>query len=180
MTITLIDSYSEANQDSFNYVSGYVSWLQGVGQSFTAVVGTLDSAQFYLRKNNSPTGNAVAKIYNYTGTPGSTAKPTGAALATSDTFDVSTLTTSFQLIEFLFSGAERIGLSVTNYIVTIEYTGGDATNLIVVGRDDSSSTHAGNFSYIQTPNWTATTGDLIFYVYGETVSHFKRQFPLWL
>jgi hypothetical protein len=34
------------------------------------MVSNIDSAKFYLRKVNSPTGNANAKLYAVTGTPG--------------------------------------------------------------------------------------------------------------
>jgi len=164
---TLVDSYDETHSEPANafYISAYVGWLQGVGQCFTAATGKLYSAKFYLKKTNSPTGNASAKVYAYTGTPGVDAKPTGAALATSALFDVATLTTDFQLIEFIFSGAERIQLSAINYIVTFEYTGGDVSNVVNVGNDYVSPAHAGNGSFIQTPTWTAMDDDVIFYLY---------------
>jgi hypothetical protein len=163
---SIVDSYSETNRDSFSALSSGTS--TGVGQSFTGVSATLDSVQFYLSKNNLPTGNIVAKIYAHTGVFGTSSTPTGAALATSGTFDVSTLTGSYALTTFTFSGAERISLSATNYVVTVEVSGavGDASNYVRVGADGSTPTHAGNLSY-NDGSWNAVgSDDNCFYVYG--------------
>lgn len=164
----LIDSYSEANKDaSFSMDS-----LDKIGgaQTITAIAATLDSCQFYLSKSGLPTGNATAKLYNITGTFGTTSKPTGAALATSDVFNVATLTSSFALTTLNFTGANRITLTNgTNYAITLEYSGGDGSNNVQVGQQVTSPTHAGNQSTLVGATWTAdNTIDLCFYVYGIT------------
>lgn len=116
------DSYSETNQSQ---VQPVYSASPGAGQAFTGNGQVLDRATFYLDKHfGLPTGNATAKIYAITGTYGTSAIPTGSALATSDVFDVSTLTTTKQLIDFTFSGANNITLSNgVNYFVSFEYSG---------------------------------------------------------
>ena len=168
---TLIDSYSESNQDTSYTLSSQVGDQIGVGQSFTSTGGTLDSAKFYLKKTLSPTGNAVATIYAHTGTFGSTGTPTGSVLATSDNFDVSTLTTSYQLITFNFSGVNRIALTdTTKYFLCIEYSGGDSSNKVNVGVDATAPTATGNGTKNIATVWSAVAQDFPFYVYKETSS----------
>ena len=170
VALTTADSYSESNQNNYPWVSSDASFLHAIGQSFTAVGGTLDSAKFYLKKFGSPTGNTVAKLYAHSGTFGTNSVPTGAALATSDNFDVSALSGDFILVTFNFSGANRISLTNgTKYVIAVECTTcGDATNLIAVGIDDTSPVHAGNYSQYLT-EWVAQSGsDVIFYVYEVT------------
>lgn len=168
---TLIDSYSESNQDNTQPVSAYHNEWRG--QSFTnSSAMTLDSAKFYLKKSGSPTGSGYVKIYAHTGTYGGLGKPTGAALATSGAFDVSTLTTSYQLITFNFSGAERITLSAsTYYCVVFYYAGGGETDFVQLGDDGSSPSHSGSENYsTDGTNWTGNNeNDACFYVYGEPI-----------
>src|SRR4051794_23390494 len=101
---TLIDSYSETNKSniSFVYTANYL------GQSFTGTGLAIGSAQWYMRKSGSPSGNLVAKIYAHSGTYGTNSLPTGVALATSDVVNSTTLPTSFTLVTFTFSGANQI------------------------------------------------------------------------
>lgn len=72
------------------------------GDQFMSLSNALhiNSISVMLRKVNSPTGTAVLRIYALSG-----GVPTGSVLATSNTFNVSTLTTSFSLIKFTFSSA---------------------------------------------------------------------------
>ncbi len=99
--MAIVDSYSESNHSNV-YASLYNGFFTKFGQSFTGDGKILDSCKFYLKKVGSPTGMAVATIYAHTGTFGNGGKPTGSPLATSDNFDVSTLTVSNQLITFNF------------------------------------------------------------------------------
>ena len=150
----------------------------GYGQAFTSKGGLLTSVKFYLRKDNSPTGNAVVKIYNETHSTafGTDSLPTGAALATSDVFDVSTLTTSYQLITFTFTGAEQITLTEENYyVVTIEYSNGGAIDFVYVGIDIFSPTHSGNQVDYGISSWVAYNSlDLIFYVYATPTTFLNK------
>ena len=163
-----IDSYSESNHSAL--LSLYSGDNISYGQSFTNPdTITLDSCKFYINKVGLPTGNVTVKVYAHSGTYGTSSIPTGSALATSDVVDISTLTTSKQLITFHFSGANKIALSAsTYYVVTITYSGGDVSNLLQVSVDSTSPTHSGNKSYsTDESGWTAqSTQDLILYVYG--------------
>lgn len=160
----LVDSYDESNQNNFTQL-GSGSYT-AFGQSFTGNAEKLESCKFFLRKTGSPTGNVVAKLYAHSGTFGTSSVPTGAALATSDNFNIATLTTSFQLITFTFTGAQQYLMSAgTKYFIAIEYTGGGGSDLLEPGYDTSSPTHAGNMAR-DFGGWGSASGaDACFYVY---------------
>jgi hypothetical protein len=169
---TIVDSYSESNQSGDEYLGKYseMGVFAGFSQSFTSNGGVLNSVKFYLKKSGSPTGNAVANIYTHSGTYGSTSIPTGGVLAISDNFDVSSLTTSYQLITFTFSGAEKITLTNgTYYVVTVEYTNESSGNYVLVGDDYSSPSHSGNSAGESGAplSWSYNTNDLCFYIYKD-------------
>jgi hypothetical protein len=165
--MALVDSYSESNQ---NVTEGTFTARPALGQSFTGNGGTLDTTQLYLSKSNSPAGSAYAKIYAHSGTFGTDSIPTGAVLATSGAFDVSTLTTSLQLITFTFTAGDKITLTNgTKYILVVEYSAGNGTNFISWGTDGSSPTHGGNISRYTSGSWGADSSrDFCFYVYDDT------------
>lgn len=158
-------TYSERERDG-NYQNISASGNTSGGQAFTSLQsGVLKSAKFYLYKLAAPTGSAYAKLYASSGTMGSTAKPTGAALATSNAFDVSTLsTTDAALKEFTFPAGTSITAG-TDYCIALEYTGGDSTNIVRLGYNFTSETHPGNkINYSGT--WSSDSGsDVHFYVY---------------
>jgi hypothetical protein len=163
---TTIDSYSEAN---YSYTLPLGFRTEGHGQSFTGNGTTLDYVTFYLRKYGNPTGNAVAKIYTHSGVYGTSSVP-GTLLATSDNFDVSTLTTSETLINFTFSGAEKIVLgNGVYYILTIEYYDGlNYFDIIGLAEDTSEPSADGNVCSLSSTNWSPYSGDdLCFYVYKD-------------
>lgn len=174
----LVDSYSEANQD--DYYNLYGDGNSAIAQSFTSFAtkgGILVSCKFDLAKVGSPTGNAYAKVYAHSGTYGESSVPTGSPLATSDPFDVSTLTTTLTLKTLTFSGSDKIKLAPgTYYCVVIEFTGGDFGNNLKVGIDLSSPTHDGNLAdYVA--EWVArAANDVCFYVYGQVVGPFPTHF----
>ena len=86
---TVIDSYSEVN---YNGTATLNATGTGVAQVFTpSVSANLRLSKFYLSKEGNPTGPIVSKLYAVTGTPGSTAVPSGSPLAVSTGIDVSTL-----------------------------------------------------------------------------------------
>ena len=157
------DSYSESNQD--DVVTLGTTTTKGWGQTFTAVGGTLKKATFYIRKNASPTGNAVASIYKATSLSGI---PTGSALGTSGNVDVSTLSTSLALQDFTFSGSTVVLAPGEVYIITCEYDGNSGTNNLSLGYDLSADSHAGQEANQDrsSGSWSpGGAGDLIFYVY---------------
>src|SRR3990167_8798494 len=139
--------------------------ITGQGQSFAnGAVASLATRVFtQLKKTGSPTGNIVAKIYAHSGTFGTSSVPTGGALATSVNVDVSKLSTSYASIEFGFDTQALLSAS-TNYVVTFEYSGGDASNYVQVRGLASTGTHAGNRSE-NTGTWAASaTDDLNFQI----------------
>lgn len=150
-----------------NYAVGNGT-ITGQGQAFANGVNAqfLTRAFFKLKKVLLPTGTAVAKLYAIAGAFGSAAIPTGAALATSKTVDVSKLTTSYQTIEFGFDTQYKMVAS-TNYAITVEYSGGSATDYVHV-EGAAVGTHAGNAS-ANTGAWTAAAAaDLNFRVHASS------------
>lgn len=144
---TIIDSYSESyrNQNVGLFSGDYTK----EAQSFTGNGLTLDRCKFYMCKFGSPTGNVVAVLYAYSGTWATqSGLPTGAPLATSDPIDVSTLVDfgsypgTFALVEFTFSSPYTL-IDGTHYFLSLEYSGGNISNYIMLGADPSGS-HPGN------------------------------------
>jgi len=170
----LVDSYPESNYSGISSLIYHDSFLM-VGQSFTGNGGVLNSVKFYLDKYGSPTGNIYARIYNHSGTFGTSSIPTGDPIAGSDAVDVSTLGTNKGLVNFNFSGANKIPLRKgVYYIVEVFFDGGDQDNEVAVAIDNTSPTHDGNYSrYHTTAEWSySATSDTIFYVYSDALSPF--------
>jgi hypothetical protein len=163
--MALIASYSESNADSYN---GYGTTTTVYGQSFLApdTYETVDSCIFSLRKFGSPTGSAYAKLYLLS----SYSDTSPELLATSEALDVSTLTTTPANITFTFttkSGIDKDGY----YLIAVEYSAGSSGNVINIGNDQSSPSHAGQWIFFTSPNWgTDTSSDVSFYVYGTLPS----------
>lgn len=163
----LIDSYSE---DSWIVAVQLGVFYKGLGQSFqTTSATTLDSCKFNLKKIGSPTGNATAALYSHTGTYGSTGTP-DTLLATSDNFDVSSLSTSYDLITFDFSGVNRVELSAsTDYFITVLYEDGITDNCLQMAGSNIKG-HSGNGAQLvtETSMWGSQGfWDFGFYIYGE-------------
>ena len=71
------------------------------------------------------------------------------------------------LSTFTFSGANKITLSDgTYYVVVVEYSGGDTSNNVIVGLDNSSPSHSGN-TVAYSSSWNYYSRDTIFYVYKD-------------
>lgn len=162
-----LDEYAVAN-----YAAQYIifggSNPQAAAQAFRLDENVaVKSVQFYLRRDQSPGGNLTAKIFVATGTLGSTAVPTGAALGTSDAVAANSVSTTGELVTFTFPGLVEL-MANTTYCVSVEASSGDASNTIEVRIDNISSTHEGNAS-TQAPDgtWSAAGGhDLIFVLTG--------------
>jgi len=125
--------------------------LNGGAETFTINAlenQTLTTASFQLNKWGSPTGQAHAVVYN----------GTWISVAISDDFDVSTLTTSDQWINFSFSGANRTTMQPnTTYIIAYQnpISGTvDSSNFIRVGR---SSVQIGT-PFFHYASWQANSG----------------------
>lgn len=166
------ESYSEANQDTSHELDPSSNTFRG-----QTIQPSLDykitSARFYLKKQNSPTGNVYVEVYAMgAGTHGTDGRPSDSStpLATSDPVAASGISSSFELVEFTFSDAQRIILSSGSYYcLVLRYEDGDGTNLVVVGEDGSSPTAPGNRCYSPNgTNWFASSSpDLCYYLYGN-------------
>lgn len=173
---SLIDSYSESNYiANFFLMPSQFTDYQYFGQSFTTTGQTiLDSCVFYLSKLLSPTGNITAQIWSY---DTDTNKPV-ALLASSDTIDSSTLTTTMQPYTFSFLGVNRILLSAsTTYYLVVNFSG-TWNNCIKVATDVSSPTHSGySVDSVDGSTWATpvTTRDAIFYVYGLALTTWTKE-----
>lgn len=166
----LIDSYNDVPYLGDAIVGG--SYKYWIGQSFeVSLTKSLYSAKHYIKKWGSPTGNVYAKVYAHTGTYGTSSVITGTALATSNPVDISTLSSSYEWVEFLFTGENQIELSAsTYYVVTVEFSGGSSGNALIKELDASSPTHGGNVSYEDSGGVVTTRfWDLSFEIYGENL-----------
>jgi len=151
------DSSTETGTD---YVVGNGT-LTGQAQSWQmgAKAALVTKAVFSLKKTGTPTGNATAVLYAHSGSFGTSSEPTGAALATSDNFDVSTLDTTYRDVTFTFSGTDLISFAAsTDFCVAVEFTNGDATNYVQV-EGDATGAHAGNQSDETASVWTAAAAE---------------------
>jgi hypothetical protein len=127
-----------------------------MGQTFAADGKMLVGAEFYLHKSGTPTGNITADLYAITGTYGSTDVPTGAVLATSDTIDISTLSTSASWVSFTFSGANIVALTASHYAIVVNTTGISTSSGLVFNYDASSPSHGGR-RVIYNGSWSGNT-----------------------
>jgi len=167
----LVDNYSESNQDAnYNLFDG--NYYEYLSQCFEASIsGKLSTCKFYVSRFGAATGNVYARLRSMTGTFGSSGRPTGSVLATSDAVDISGISESLELVTFTFSGEQYDLVDGNRYCITIEFTGGSTWYRLLVGIDESSPTHSGNLAYTDDGiNWYAvSTEDVCFYVYSDDV-----------
>jgi hypothetical protein len=162
--VTLADSCPVSNFSGID-----TDWIQAStpadGQSFKAIAGTVDSASFYL-KNNGCTDSVWAEVYNITGTPGSTAVPVGAPIASSAHIDASTISgSSYNPVTFTFNNSVSLTAG-TNYAIVVRRDG--SSGPIYVGTSSSGTNPAvgNNMAWDNGGPWEATTlYDMLFSVY---------------
>jgi hypothetical protein len=168
MSHILIDAYSDTNANSNDIISNSGGVGTSAGQSFLVTAETnLSKASMYIAKGGSPTGFVYAKLYNHTGTFGSTGIPTGNAKAVSDGINIATqVTGSNAYVDFLFP-SRPLMVPNTAYFIILEFLLGDASNYLSLPKDTTSPTHAGNKAAGAAGSWGAfSTEDVIFSVYG--------------
>jgi hypothetical protein len=165
-TETLIDSYVSTSTATNTIYSGSVI---KVGQTFSCDVNAMiNKAMFKLLKGGSPTGNIWAELYAITGTFGSTAIPTGSALATSDTILAQDLTTSLVEKTFNFTYGTQLQ-SGTNYAIVVCFEGGSSVNYVRSQRVADTTGDAGNRVSLTGSTWSSSgTSDCPYVVYGLT------------
>jgi len=168
----IIDSYSEDNFSAAPVLSAVhpssTPLVSATGQTVTLSDNySITSCKFYLRKRGIPLVDIIVRLYNLTGTPGTDAIPTGAALTSSDVISSSILTDTVTLYEFIFLNPYY--LSSGNYGVSLEIVSGtiDLSNTVDVGNDGTSSTHSGNPYRYCSSAWEYLSFDRIFYLYGN-------------
>ncbi len=166
----ILDTYDASNQSSssaYGIAGSANPWF--IGQSFTAQAGKVTTAEFMLSKTGAPPGNMYVEIYAHAGTFGTGSVGTGSPLATSDVISANSLTGSLSLVSFTFSGANQITLTGgTNYVIGVRHEGGTTGNVINMGIDSTSPTHAGNRTVHQANAiWVAQASDAIFTLYTE-------------
>jgi hypothetical protein len=144
MGVTVIDQCLSQN----GYDPLYTGYDNALSQSFTGTGIALTDVVFKVIKTGSPTGSCYAKLYAHSGTFGSTSVPTGAALATSDAYDVSTVPTSATDITLHFSTPYTC-VNGTYYVIAFSNTNTNSTNNIGCYYNTPSA-HAGNAAYYDT------------------------------
>lgn len=168
----LVDSWPQSYRTGAMYL--YSGAMVYISQSFVGDGSTLHSAKFDLAwAVGSVTGNAYAHVWNITGTPGTNAKPLGAAIAVSDAFDVSVITAVNALYELHFSGVNKIVLgNGTDYCISFNFSGGDSSHRIIAGRQETGADTGNSARADAVPSWDTTLAskDTIYYVYGETTT----------
>lgn len=158
----LIDSYTSTGDYDFLTDVSRIA-MSNIYLSDGTSVG---SAKFKLNLAASVTGTLYAEIKSYTGTPGTTAKPDGAALGTSETIDPSTLTVGSDIdVTFTFSSPVA-NTAATYYEIIIR---GDTLsgNIKVIGGNAAYANHNAAQS-ADDLNWTSYGSgfNIVFYVYG--------------
>lgn len=164
--LTLVTSNTV--QNDIDHLAGGGSGLDVAdAQSLVGGNGRLARALFYATKIGAPTGNIVSSLYAITGTPGTNAVPTGSPLVTSDNVSITTVTFSFDWVQFDFSGANQYRMTPgTNYCLSIEFGGGDASNYLVPGYDHTASGTTNVSIKNSGGTWIGTfPGTLTYYVY---------------
>ncbi|MFA5365193.1 MAG: DUF2341 domain-containing protein [Candidatus Bathyarchaeia archaeon] len=176
MSETLLDSYSEANFNDYaditaNYDSDYSCYSQSFMTPNDGISYILSKITLYAKKfNGTETGTIRADIYAHTGTYGTSSKPTGSILASSNAVNVAAeLTTSMSLFNFIFTYSNRISLTPnTAYVLVVKGIDlAGASFRIRIGKDTTSPTHSGNECYHVSAAFLAEAHDLCFYVYGD-------------
>jgi hypothetical protein len=171
---TVVIDSSTSTSDSYTqlwYVFPSPTDSGALGQTWTGLANyNVTSASFFLRKVGSPVGNLIVEIYATTGTFGSTSKPTGSALASSELVSMAGLTTSFAWVNFTF--AIPFAMNAQKYAIAVEAH--DATTLNTsnypAANQYDSNVHAGNFFAYSDSWWSSSGQDVPFIVYGVSTS----------
>lgn len=168
----LIAGYDQTHYNWDN--SMYAGEFDSSGQAFDmrAVTGNyvLTTVEFYINSGGSPPGNCYAALYAMTGTLGTNGKPTGTAIATSDSMLAIDIGTSKRWVSFTFSGSveSRTLTNGNNYCISLEYNNGDIGNLVSFGGDNGGDlADPGNFFRGLSGSYTGySNADSCYKVYG--------------
>lgn len=153
---TLINSFTAAPNfwQSSYYGDGF--WYS-YGQRITVGAdGVLDSCKFYLKAPSPITGTVIAGIYGYESNPNTPSY-------SSDPVDLSTITSTSQLVTFSFTGINRVNLSKDSLIYLEVYCAvsgldiGHKSNMTGLGL---SGYHIGGGEYV-----ASNLHDCCYYLY---------------
>jgi len=177
-THRVIDSYQEGNDDDIAIL--YQGSADGFyGQSFRNNSGRdlrILSIELLMYRAGSPPGDCHVRIYEHTGTFGTSSKPTGDPIAQAVPVDASTLPLGVAdkaLIRFNFSGPNRIKLkNGKEYCLVVFSDSTESANAPRARIDISSPTHGGNGMRSSNGlSWTSRSGDdMVFYVHSEDMT----------
>lgn len=173
----LIDSYAIVNQDKDTVM--FAGNNEQVGMSINiASPYSIQSVKFYIKKVGSPDSIALAKIFASSG-----GLPIGEPITQSIDVPMSKITTSYQLVEFTFE--EPLSVDAGDMCFVLDYRGGDSSNHIVCGSDNSTPSHAGSTFFTNTAgnSWSPLTEDFIFELYKagpnvDSVMIYEGNYPL--
>ncbi|PJC30045.1 hypothetical protein CO052_00090, partial [Candidatus Saccharibacteria bacterium CG_4_9_14_0_2_um_filter_41_9] len=176
---TIVDFYPSVKAMGTLPMCVATPYYTQIGQTFNANIGgTISSSAFRIGKNGAPTGTVVSKLYAHTGTFGTTGVPTGAALATSATVNVSSFNDG-DIVSFSYAASPYTLVSGTKYAIVIEYTEAGSTQTTGISNYvDDTPAHDGTTVIWnnKAASWGATASyDTIFYVYvkGPYLSKFS-------
>ncbi len=133
-------------------------------QSFTVGSNAMNLTRIRVRlkKTGTPSGNITATLYEHSGTYGTSSVGTGSALATSENVSCDLVDTTYREIEFNFNGSQQVSLTAsTNYVIAIEYSGGDASNYLSIDGVDTSGHDGNRCDYVS--SWTADSSDDLYF-----------------
>ena len=152
---------SQTTESSNQPLRKVTSPVTKAAQTFdTDVTGYVEFVDVRILKTGSPTGRIWVEIYAT-----SAGAPTGATLATSDKMDVSLVSTSSQVVRFVFRTPVSLTAGTT-YALSIEgdWTSSDTDHAIV--RYNNAGGYAAGDFYYYNGAWTQVVSqDLYFKVY---------------
>lgn len=165
---TVVDSSASSTASDHSFGGSIGNF--GYGQSFTGNGSVLDYVEFTLGQYGSVPVSLEAQIFAHAGTYGTSSVGSGVYLAKSASIAGSSLPggdfSTTGVVQFTFSGADRITLvNGTNYVVAVFVPASD-TNFVIVRY---GSGHAGNWCYCTSNppvSWSTIALDLTFAVYG--------------
>lgn len=126
----------------------------------TDVTGPVEFAEMKLTKVGSPTGQIWVSIYATSG-----GLPTGAALKTSDKLDVSLVSTSAQVVRFIFRDPQTVTAGTTYALVLEGNFTISGVNYLSFDRSTTDPYAAGQLCAYDGATWTGSAVDAWFKVY---------------
>jgi len=147
-TTATVTTFTDLRKTATAFAKIAQDWTSGVTGKFTG-------ATIAIRKVGAPTGTCTLKIYAANAVPEG-----GALLATSDTFDVSTLTTSAVQRAFYFTSAPFAITAATQYYVVLEGTFAvSATDYVQVCGSAASAYAGGTLWTHNNTSWSAVANN---------------------